>query len=43
MKTLSKLKIEGFRGICNLEIEELTQVNLIVGDNNCGKIGRAHV
>lgn len=37
MKTLSKLKIEGFRGICNLEIEELTQVNLIVGDNNCGK------
>ena len=37
MKTLNKLKIDGFRGICDLEIGHLTQVNLIVGDNNCGK------
>lgn len=37
MKILSKLEIDGFRGICNLEIERLTPVNLIVGDNNCGK------
>lgn len=37
MKLLSKLRIDGFRGIRDLSIENLTQVNLIVGDNNCGK------
>lgn len=37
MKKISKLKIDRFRGIRDLEIENLTQVNLIVGDNNCGK------
>ncbi len=37
MKKLSRLKIDGFRGICNLEIERLTTVNIIAGDNNCGK------
>lgn len=37
MKTLSKLRVDGFRGIRDLEIDHLTQVNLIVGDNNCGK------
>ena len=34
MKKISKLKIDRFRGIRDLEIENLTQVNLIVGDNN---------
>ena len=37
MKMLSKLRIDGFRGIRDLEIDRLSQVNLIVGDNNCGK------
>lgn len=37
MKMLSQLRIDGFRGIRDLEIDKLTQVNLIVGDNNCGK------
>lgn len=37
MKLLSKLAVEGFRGIHDLEIDHLSQVNLIVGDNNCGK------
>lgn len=37
MKLLSKLAVEGFRGIHDLKIDHLSQVNLIVGDNNCGK------
>ena len=37
MKMLNKLRIDGFRGIRDLEIDRLTQFNLIVGDNNCGK------
>lgn len=37
MKIMRKLTIDGFRGIRDLSINRLTQVNLIVGDNNCGK------
>lgn len=37
MKLLSKLAVEGFRGMHDLKIDHLSQVNLIVGDNNCGK------
>ena len=37
MKILSKLAVEGFRGMHDLKIDHLSQVNLIVGDNNCGK------
>lgn len=37
MTALNKLLIERYRGIHNLVIEQLNQVNLIVGDNNCGK------
>lgn len=37
MRLLSTLDIKCFRGIRNLHIDNLTQVNLIVGDNNCGK------
>ena len=37
MKLMSKLAVEGFRGIHDLKIDHLSQVNLIVGDNNCGK------
>ncbi len=36
MKMLNKLRIDGFEGIRDLEIDRLTQFNLIV-DNNCGK------
>jgi len=31
------LKIQNFRGINILEIDDLKQVNLFVGENNCGK------
>ena len=31
------LKIENFRGIKSLEIDDLARVNLFVGRNNCGK------
>ena len=32
-----QLKIENFRGIKSLEIDDLARVNLFVGRNNCGK------
>jgi energy-coupling factor transporter ATP-binding protein EcfA2 len=32
-----KIKIENFRGINNLELNNLRQFNLLVGKNNCGK------
>lgn len=37
MAKFSKLIIERFRGIRNLKIDNLNLVNIIVGDNNCGK------
>lgn len=37
MAEINKFFIEYYRGINNLKIEQLNQVNLIVGDNNCGK------
>jgi energy-coupling factor transporter ATP-binding protein EcfA2 len=37
MANLSKLYINSYRGIKNLKIDKLNNVNLIVGDNNCGK------
>lgn len=33
----TNLKIENYRGIQELEIDDLKRVNLIVGRNNCGK------
>ena len=32
-----KIKIENFRGISNLELNDLQQFNLLMGKNNCGK------
>jgi AAA15 family ATPase/GTPase len=32
-----KLKIENFRGIENIQINDFKQINLFVGENNCGK------
>lgn len=37
MARLKKIKIDTFRGISDLDINDLSHVNLIVGDNNCGK------
>lgn len=34
---INSFYIEGFRGIRNLAVKNLSLVNLIVGDNNCGK------
>jgi len=37
MTLINKLQIERFRGVRDLSIDRLSQINLIVGDNNCGK------
>ena len=37
MAMLNELSIECFRGIQNLTINELRRINIVVGDNNCGK------
>ena len=37
MKYLENLHIEKFRGLRNLELKNLGQINLLVGINNCGK------
>lgn len=37
MAMIGKLTVERFRGINNLKIDNLNRINLIVGDNNCGK------
>jgi len=37
MKHIDEFRINKFRGLRNLTIEELGQVNLFVGDNNSGK------
>jgi predicted ATP-dependent endonuclease of OLD family len=37
MANLNSIFINAFRGISDLNIDELSQINLIVGDNNCGK------
>lgn len=37
MAMFNQLNIEKYRGINNLKIEKLNHVNIIVGDNNCGK------
>ena len=34
---IQNLYIRSFRGIRDLEVERLNHINLIVGDNNCGK------
>ena len=34
---IENLEIERFRGIWHLSVPHFNHVNLIVGDNNCGK------
>ena len=34
---IKKLEIEGFRGIKNLTFNDCSDINLILGNNNCGK------
>ena len=35
--SFKKMKINNFRGIKNLELNDIKQINLITGKNNCGK------
>lgn len=37
MAHIKKIYIDSFRGIKNLELDNLSRVNIITGDNNCGK------
>jgi len=37
MSKISRFTIEGFRGVRELEVNGLDRVNLIIGDNECGK------
>lgn len=37
MAFLKTVDIKSFRGIRDLSIKKLGSINLIVGDNNCGK------
>ena len=37
MTHIKKIYIDSFRGIKNLELDNLSMVNIITGDNNCGK------
>ena len=35
---LSELSVGTYRGISDLCIKDLGDINILVGDNNCGKI-----
>lgn len=37
MAMIQELFVKSFRGIRDLSVDTLSQINLIVGDNNCGK------
>lgn len=37
MKHLTEFYVKGFRGIKELKLNNLSNINLLVGDNNCGK------
>lgn len=37
MKLINRISVDSFRGIKDLSVERLSQVNIILGDNNCGK------
>ena len=34
---IQDIKIENFRGITSLEIQDFKKINIFVGKNNCGK------
>ena len=34
---LKTIEIKNFRSVCNLKVEDLGQVNIFTGENNCGK------
>lgn len=34
---ISSIDIKGFRGIRNFKLDNLSQINILTGDNNCGK------
>ncbi len=37
MSEIKNIYIETFRGIKNLRLENLAPINILTGDNNCGK------
>lgn len=37
MDSISSIEIKSFRGIKSLRLENLAQINILTGDNNCGK------
>lgn len=37
MSLISSIDIKAFRGIKSLKLDELAQINILTGDNNCGK------
>lgn len=37
MKRIKKIAINSYRGINSLELKDLSLINIIAGDNNCGK------
>lgn len=37
MERIKKIIINSYRGINSLELSDLSQINIITGDNNCGK------
>lgn len=37
MAYISKISIKSFRGIQNLVVDSLNNINIVLGDNNCGK------
>ena len=34
---ITSLKIDGYRGLRNFAVDDLADVNILLGDNNCGK------
>ena len=37
MDLISSIEIKSFRGIRSLKLDNLAQINILTGDNNCGK------
>ena len=37
MEYIKSLDIRSFRGISSLQLNNLSQINILTGDNNCGK------
>ncbi|QBE98870.1 hypothetical protein PMF13cell1_04436 [Blautia producta] len=38
MSLISSVEIQPFSGIKSLKLDNLAQINILTGDNNCGKL-----